>query len=91
VRRPTPSELAAASWLLGGLLATGALQALTGGQHSVSHGLRQHKLAFSCAAAVFLAHILVPDRVRPVDPFRWSAVVLGTDRTQLRPVPRVAQ
>jgi hypothetical protein len=76
VRRPTPSELAAGVWLIGGLVTTGVLQAMTGGRHSVSDGLRAHKLAFGAVAVTFLGHIYAPRLLYWVDPYRWSGAAI---------------
>jgi hypothetical protein len=76
MRRPTPSEVAAGAWLVGGLIATGALQAATGGRHSVSDGLRAHKVAFGLFTAAFLAHIYAPTVIHAVDPFRLLGVAV---------------
>jgi hypothetical protein len=75
--RPSPSEIAAAAWLAGGLVATGVLQAATGGRHSVSDGLRAHRVAFGALAVAFLAHIYVPGRIARLDPFRLLGRAAG--------------
>ena len=68
------SEVAAAAWLAGGIVATAALQAATGGEHSVSRGLRDHPVAFGVLAFAFLAHVYQRPRwAAPLDPFRLLA------------------
>jgi hypothetical protein len=74
MRRPTPSEAAAGAWLAGGLIATAALQAGTAGRHSVSDGLRAHRVAFAAFAIAFLAHIYAPTVIHAIDPFRLLGV-----------------
>ena len=64
-QRPIVSEVAAAAWVAGGLIATLTLMALTGDEHSITRGLRQHKGPFAVLAAAFLLHIYGPPATDP--------------------------
>lgn len=86
-RRPVLSEMAAAAWIAGGLAGTALILRVTGGEHSVSRGLREHPRAFALLTAAFMAHIYLPEaRWSRFDPFciaaRWvrGSVHLATAR-----------
>lgn len=68
--RITPSEAAAAAWIVGGIVATVALQAATDGEHSVSDGLRAHPAVTSLLGVGFACHLARwPAWFVHVDPF----------------------
>lgn len=74
--KPSPSEVAAAAWILGGIIATGALQWATSGEHSVSDGLRRHPVATTCLGVAFACHLARRPRwFSAVDPFHALGVV----------------
>ena len=74
--KPSPSEIAAAAWIAGGVVATCALQATTGGEHSVSDGLRRHPVATTVLGVAFACHLARRPRwFSRVDPFHALGVV----------------
>jgi hypothetical protein len=65
-----PSDTAAGLWLGGGVVATVVVQWATGGEHSVSDGLRRHPVATTVLAVAFAAHLARwPRWFQRVDPF----------------------
>lgn len=68
-KRPLASELAAATWVLGGFVATLALMTATGDAHSITRGLRAHPLITGALLITAALHVYGPPAT---DPLHWA-------------------